>query len=106
MSSSGETEIFLNLARELGVHSVHLGKTMKLRQGQLWRQGDEFIRIVRLERLQVDYKTMLQPTSREGATHRATKKEFCRLLKGAQLLNDTLTAGGLKPPVPVDSKPV
>jgi hypothetical protein len=61
---------------------------MKLCQGQLWKQGKEFIRIVRLERLEVGYKSMPHPTSKDGTTHRASKKEFCRLLKGAQLLSD------------------
>ncbi len=60
--------------------------TMKLRQGQLWKQGGEYIRIVRLERLEVGYKSMTHPTSKEGTIHCASKKEFCRLLKKAQLL--------------------
>ncbi len=59
---------------------------MKLRQGQLWKQGSEYIRIVRLERLEVGYKSMIHPTSKEGTIHCASKKEFCRLLKKAQLL--------------------
>ena len=63
---------------------------MKLCQGQLWKQGAEYIRIVRLARLEVDYKTMPQPTSKDGTTHHASKKEFCRLLKGAQLFEEKL----------------
>jgi hypothetical protein len=58
---------------------------MKLQQGQVWKQGGEFLRIVRLERLQVEYKSMTDPASKDGTHLRATKKEFCRLLKNAAL---------------------
>jgi hypothetical protein len=43
---------------------------------------------VRVERLAVDYKTTRDPNSRKGRHHHVTKKEFCRLLKDATLLND------------------
>lgn len=59
---------------------------MKLRQGQVWKSGAEYVRIVQLERLEVGYKsaTNLKFT---GGTHRQTsKKDFCRLLKGATLV--------------------
>ena len=59
---------------------------MILQQNQVWKQGDQYLRIVRLERLRVEYKTMKDLSSREGTHERATKKEFCRLLKGAVLL--------------------
>jgi hypothetical protein len=59
---------------------------MKLCQGQVWKQGAEFIRIVRLERLEVEYKSQASLTGKEGAKHVTSKKDFCRLLKGAQLL--------------------
>jgi hypothetical protein len=59
---------------------------MKLRQNQVWKQGEQYIRIVDLERLSVDYKTMPGLTSKEGEHHQVTKKEFCRLLKGAVLV--------------------
>ncbi len=62
---------------------------MKLRQGQVWQQGDHYLRIVRLERLEVQYKTMNDPTSREGTHHHVSKKEFCRLLKNAVPLPST-----------------
>jgi hypothetical protein len=60
---------------------------MKLKQGQIWKKGDAGIRIVHLERLQVGYKTMSDPAAKEGVHHQATKKEFCRLLKGATLMS-------------------
>jgi len=59
---------------------------MKLRQGQVWKQGKEFIRIVHLERLEVEYKSMLNLASKEGTLHVTSKKDFCRLLKQARLL--------------------
>ena len=59
---------------------------MKLRQGQVWKHGEEYIRIVRLERLQVEYKSTTDLAARKGTHHNATKKEFCRLIKGATLM--------------------
>jgi hypothetical protein len=59
---------------------------MKLCQGQVWKQGKEYIRIVRLERLAVEYKSLPSPTSKEGTKHATSKKDFCRLLKQARLL--------------------
>lgn len=68
---------------------------MKLQQGQLWKCQDSTLRITRLERLAVEYK-LIPETPEAGADpevpaaagshHRATKKEFCRLIKGAVLV--------------------
>ena len=59
---------------------------LKLQQGQVWKHGDEFIRIVKLERLAVEYK-ILKDLSKSGGTHQETsKKDFCRLLKTCTLL--------------------
>ena len=58
----------------------------RLRQGQVWKLGDDFIRIVDLERLEVGYKLMKNLESGEGSHHRISKKDFCRLLKAATLL--------------------
>jgi len=60
---------------------------MKLFQNQLYKLDDDFIRIVELERLAVVYKLMKDPISGEGTTQMVTKKEFCRLIKGAELLD-------------------
>jgi len=59
---------------------------MKLRQGQVWECGKEYVRIVLLERLEVGYKSA--PSLKfTGGTHQHTsKKDFCRLLKGATLV--------------------
>lgn len=61
---------------------------MKLQQSQIWKQGDQYLRIVRLERLAVEYKAMPGANTKKGTHHNVTKKEFCRLLKGATLLTD------------------
>lgn len=64
---------------------------LKLQQGQIWKQGAEFLRIVHLERHEVEYKSLLCPTSRTGTHHHTSKKEFCRLLKQATLLPSATT---------------
>lgn len=58
---------------------------MKLQQGQVWKQGDHYIRLVHLERLGVEYKIIKDLTTKEGVHHKALKKEFCRLIKTATL---------------------
>lgn len=59
---------------------------MKLQQNQVWKLGDQYICIVVLERMRVGYKVMKDLTTKEGKHREATKKEFCRLLKGAVLV--------------------
>lgn len=59
---------------------------MKLEQGQIWQQGDDFLRIVKWARTEITYKAMQDPLAKAGELHTVTKKEFCRLVKGAQLL--------------------
>ena len=59
---------------------------LKLQQGQVWKHGDEFIRIVQLARLEVGYKVVKNLKTGEGTHRRASKKDFCRLLKSATLL--------------------
>lgn len=67
---------------------------MKLEQGQVWKTNPEvhsnagkplYLRIVELERLSVEYKEMDAPVTRDGKHKTATKKEFCRLIKQAEL---------------------
>ena len=62
---------------------------MKLQQGQIWKTDDSFIRIVHLERLEVKYKAIKDPTTGEGTHHHVTKKQFCRLIKSATLMPPT-----------------
>ena len=59
---------------------------MKLQQNQIWQKGIEYYRIVQLARLEVQYKTLTDPLSGHGPHRQVTKKEFCRLIKGAVLL--------------------
>ena len=59
---------------------------MKLCQGQTWKQGPQYLRIVRLERLEVEYKSMTSLHTKEGRKLVTSKKDFCRLLKQARLL--------------------
>lgn len=62
---------------------------MKLAQNQVWKRSDEYLRIVHLERLKVRYKSVKDLFAGEGTHHEVSKKEFCRLLKGATLLKES-----------------
>lgn len=75
-----------------------MGQPLKLQQGQIWKRGAEYLRIVRLARLEVEYKSQLDPTSKTGSHHITSKKEFCRLLKTAELQMPATAAP--PPPVP------
>ena len=61
---------------------------MKLQQGQIWKCGEKFVRIVHLERLEVGYKSATNPRFTDGEHQHTSKKDFCRLLKGATLLEN------------------
>ena len=60
---------------------------LRLAQNQVWRQGDRYFRIVRLERLVVQYKEMRDFGTGAGTHHEVSKKEFCRLIRGGHLLS-------------------
>jgi hypothetical protein len=59
---------------------------MKLQQGQVWQCGDNFVRIVHLERLEVGYKSATDLKFTDGTHQHTSKKDFCRMLKGAILV--------------------
>lgn len=59
---------------------------MKLAQNQIWQTEDHSFRIVKLERLAVQYKVLSDSPDAKGTHHHVTKKEFCRLIKSATLL--------------------
>ena len=59
---------------------------MKLAQNQVYKKGEEYLRVVHLERLEVRYKAISNLLTGEGTHHHVSKKEFCRLIKGALLL--------------------
>ena len=70
-------------------HSVRVSrmkKPVKLQQAQVWKHGDEYCRIVRLERLEVEYMATKKLHDKKGTHHVVSKKDFCRLLKSATLL--------------------
>jgi hypothetical protein len=75
---------------------------MKLQQGQVWKCGDQYVRIVHLERLEVSYKSASNLKFSDGKHQHTSKKDFCRLLKGASLLTPaagkTLTAASAEGP--------
>ena len=73
---------------------------LRLQQGQVWKLGDEFIRITRLERLAVGYKLCRNLKAGEGKHLEVTKKEFCRLLKTATLFSTPQTVKPSAPPLP------
>ena len=66
---------------------VALNSPMKLEQGQVWKRESDYLRIVRWERLAIEYKQMTDLRTKEGTSHEVTKKEFCRLIKNATLLD-------------------
>ena len=68
---------------------------IKLHQNQLWRKNKAQYRIVNLERLSVDYKKVDESHPEGGTHHKATKKAFCRLIKGAVVV----TSEEVKPKV-------
>jgi hypothetical protein len=61
---------------------------IQLAQNQLWKKGDQYFRIVIWERLAIHYKLTDSPEAEEGTLHDVTKKEFCRLIKGAELVEN------------------
>jgi hypothetical protein len=69
-------------------------RPVKLRQAQIWKHGEEFLRIVRLERLEVEYKSTTSLTAKKGTHHTISKKEFCRLIKQAGLLEPAKISAG------------
>ena len=60
---------------------------MKLEQNQVWEKDGRLFRIVQRERLEVQYKSMTGLPGGETRHLRVSKKEFCRLIKGARLLS-------------------
>ena len=62
---------------------------MKLAQNQVWKTADAYLRIVHLERLEVQFKSVTNLLTREGKHHHLSKKEFCRLIRGATLVTQS-----------------
>ena len=72
---------------------------MKLQQNQIWQQGDLYLRIVHWDRTFIVYKQMKDLLTKQGTEHQVSKKEFCRLIKGAVLLTpeEARGAAGIQP---------
>jgi hypothetical protein len=73
---------------------------LKLTQGQIWNQGDEYLLILHLERLEVEYKRFKNIATRKGTHHHVSKKQFCRLIKHATLLSPDQTVRAKTPGIP------
>ena len=58
---------------------------MRLQQGQIWKKGDDYYRIVQWARHAIEYKHMTDLETKEGSFHELPKKEFCRLIKHGEL---------------------
>ena len=62
---------------------------MKLEQGQIWKVDARYFWIVKWERLSIEYKELDDLDFRASApVQQVTKKEFCRLIKGAELMEE------------------
>jgi len=59
---------------------------MKLQQGQIWQKGNNYYRITEWSRMIIQYKHTQRLDRKEGEVVEVSKKEFCRLLKGATLV--------------------
>ena len=64
--------------------SYGIDREVATRSGMETRRG--YLRILHLERLEVEYKSVKSLTTREGTFHHVSKKDFCRLLKTAHLM--------------------
>ena len=60
---------------------------MKLQQGQIWQKGNNFYRITEWSRMIIQYKQTTNLSNKEGEVVEVSKKEFCRLIKGAKLVD-------------------
>ena len=59
---------------------------MRLFQDQIYQKGERYIRIIRLDRYQVDFKATTGDPKGEAEVQTLAKKEFCRSLKGMTLV--------------------
>ena len=59
---------------------------MRIFQDQLYRKGERFVRLLRVERHEVEFKTTQGDPKGDVEIQTLSKKEFCRLLKGMTLV--------------------
>ena len=62
-------------------------RVMKLQQGQIWQKGNNYYRITEWSRMIIQYKHTHNLDHKEGEVMEVSKKEFCRLIKGATLVD-------------------
>ena len=60
---------------------------MKLQQEQIWQKGSNYYRITEWSRMIIQYKHTQRLDRKEGEVIEVSKKEFCRLIKGATLVD-------------------
>lgn len=61
---------------------------MKLQQGQIWKKESNYYRITEWSRMTIQYKHTRNLHCKEGEVVEVSKKEFCRLIKGATLFEE------------------
>lgn len=59
---------------------------MTLAEGQIWKKGEKFYLIAVWERLAIEYQLLDDVDATGATTQRVTKKEFCKLIKGAEMV--------------------
>jgi len=59
---------------------------MRIFQDEIYQKGETFIRIVRLDRYEVEFKTTVGDPKAVGDQTILSKKEFCRLIRGMVLV--------------------
>lgn len=59
---------------------------MTLAERQIWKKDEKFYLIVVWERLAIEYQMLDGVEGLEGDIQRVTKKEFCKLIKGAEMV--------------------
>jgi hypothetical protein len=61
---------------------------MRLKQGQVWVKKNQYFRITEWSRLTIKYKLSFSLNGAEERLEEVSKKEFCRLIKGAELYEE------------------
>ena len=59
---------------------------MRIFQDQLYQKGEQFVRLMRVERHEVEFKTTQGDPKGDGETQILPKKDFCRLIRGMNLV--------------------
>ena len=72
---------------------------MRIFQDEIYQKAETYIRIVRLDRYEVEYKTTTGDPKGDAASEVMPKKEFCRLLKGMVLITPARKEQGEPGPV-------